>query len=107
MHATRKKARALGLGFRAVRPDSDFVTDPVVMRRIMHPSWGSFRVLREILLPPLRESYEDTMAAAEGADLLVSHTIFYATRLVSETTGIPWACRRSSHHPVSFRRCRR
>ena len=87
----QKKVEALGLGFRAVRPDSIFVTDPAVMPRFMHPRWGTFRVLRELILPALRESYEDTLAAAEGADLLVSHTITYATRLVSETTGIPWA----------------
>ena len=60
------------------------------MPRFMHLRWGTFRVLREWILPVLRESYEDTLAAAEGADLLVSHSIAYATRLVSETTGIPW-----------------
>jgi UDP:flavonoid glycosyltransferase YjiC (YdhE family) len=50
------------------------------------------RFVREILLPVLRESYEDTLAAAEGADLLVSHPLAaYATRLVAEKTGIPWA----------------
>ena len=47
-------------------------------------------MIRELILPVLRESYEDTLAASEGADLLVSHSIAYATRLVSETTGIPW-----------------
>jgi UDP:flavonoid glycosyltransferase YjiC (YdhE family) len=86
----RQKIEALGLGFCAVRPDSDFVTDPAVMRRIMDLRRGTFRVLRELILTVLRDSYEDTLAAADGADLLVSHTIFYATRLVSETTGIPW-----------------
>jgi len=87
----RRKIEALGLGFRAVRPESDFVTDPAVMRRIMNLRWGTFRALLEWMLPALRESYEDTLAAAAGADLLVSHSTFYATRLVSETTGIPWA----------------
>jgi UDP:flavonoid glycosyltransferase YjiC (YdhE family) len=31
----RAKVEALGLGFRAVRPDSALVTDPVAMRRFM------------------------------------------------------------------------
>jgi rhamnosyltransferase subunit B len=86
----RQKVEALGLGFRAVRPDSDFVKDPAVMSRFMHPRRGTFCVLREFILPLLRDSYEDTLAATTGADLLVSHTIAYAARLVAETTGIPW-----------------
>src|SRR5262249_45344126 len=39
----------------------------------------------------LRDSYEDTRAAAGGADLLVSHPLAYATRLVAEKAGGPWA----------------
>jgi len=87
----RQKVKTLGLGFRAVRPDSDWVTDPNVMRRLMDPRMGLIRVVCERLLPVLRQSYEDTLAAAEGADLLVSHPITYATRLVAEKTGIRWA----------------
>jgi UDP:flavonoid glycosyltransferase YjiC (YdhE family) len=44
-----------------------------------------------MLMPALRDSYADTLAAAAGADLLVSHPLTYATRLVAETTGIAWA----------------
>ena len=36
----RKKIEALGIGFRPARSDSDWVTDPDVMRRIMHPRWA-------------------------------------------------------------------
>ena len=42
-------------------------------------------------MPALRESYEDVLAAAQEADLLVSHVLTYATRLVAEKKGIPWA----------------
>ena len=87
----RQKIEALGLGFRPLRPDSDFVSDPDVMRRVMDLRWGTVRVIRELVLPALRDSYEDTLAAAEGADLLVSHPLAYATRLVAEKTGTPWA----------------
>lgn len=44
-----------------------------------------------VILPAVRDSYEDTLAAAEGADLLVSHPICFAARLVAEVTGTPWA----------------
>ena len=88
----RRKVDALGLGFRPLRPDSDFVTDPAAMRRIMDFRWGTIRVLRELILPILRETYEDTVAAVDGgADLLVAHPLTFATRLVAEKQGIPWA----------------
>ncbi len=87
----RKKVEALGLGFHPLRPDSDFVDDPVAMRRIMDFRLGSIHVLRRTILPAVRDSYEDTLAAAEGADLLVSHPLAFATRLVSEARCIAWA----------------
>jgi UDP:flavonoid glycosyltransferase YjiC (YdhE family) len=88
----RSKIEELRLGFRAVRPDSDWVTDPKIMPRLMDPRLGLIRVVCEMLLPVLRQSYEDTLAAAEGADLLVSHPLTgYVTRLVAEKTGIRWA----------------
>ena len=87
----RQKVEALGLPFRAVRPDFFFVSDSQAMQRIMDLRWGSIRVIRELILPVLRDSYEGTLAAAEGADLLVSHPLCYATLLVAENTGIPWA----------------
>src|SRR5436853_141063 len=35
-------------------------------------------------------SFEDLTRAAEGADLIVSHAITYAARLVAEVRGLPW-----------------
>jgi UDP:flavonoid glycosyltransferase YjiC (YdhE family) len=88
----RRKVEDLGLGFHAVRPDSDFVDDPVAMRRIMHFRWGTIHILRKKILPAVRQTYEDTLAAVDaGADLLVSHPLTFAARLVSEVRGIPWA----------------
>jgi UDP:flavonoid glycosyltransferase YjiC (YdhE family) len=84
------KIEGLGLGFRCIRPDSDVVTDPSVMRRFMDLRRGTVRVLREFILPALRESYADILIASEGADLMVSHTLTYATPLVAEKTATPW-----------------
>jgi UDP:flavonoid glycosyltransferase YjiC (YdhE family) len=86
----RDKIEALGLGFAALRPDCDWVTDPERMRRLSHPHWGLLRVL-QMQLGSLREAYEDTLAASEGAGLLVGNLAAYATRLVAEKTGTPWA----------------
>ncbi|MBV9122709.1 MAG: glycosyltransferase, partial [Planctomycetes bacterium] len=94
----RRKIEALGLDFRAVRPDCAWVADRKVMVRFMHPRWGLVRAGRE-LLPALRESYEDLLGAADGADLLVSQMPL-AARLVAEKTGIPWAS--TIHMPLFF-----
>ena len=96
----RKKIESLGIGFRPVRPDSDWVTDPDVMRRIMHPRWGLVRVIREVLLPVLRETYQDTLAAVEGADLLLAMQANYAASLVAEKKGIPWVS--AIHIPIAL-----
>ena len=98
--AYRKKIEGLGLGFRPLRPDSDALDDPAVMGRYMDLRRGTKRVLRDWVMPVIRESYEDTQAAAEGADLLVSHAITFATRLVAEKRGIPWVSTMVS--PVGF-----
>jgi UDP:flavonoid glycosyltransferase YjiC (YdhE family) len=86
----RRKVESLGLGFRTVRPDSDEVADPVVMRRFMDLRRGTARCLQEFILPALRDSYVDTLAATGDADLVVSHTICFAAGLVAEKTGVPW-----------------
>jgi len=75
-----------------VRPDHpDPEADPELMRRSMDRRTGSEFVIRELMMSVLRESYEDTLAAAEGADLLVSHRLTFTPRLVAEKRGIPWA----------------
>jgi UDP:flavonoid glycosyltransferase YjiC (YdhE family) len=88
----RDKIEALGLGFRAVRPDHpDLDADPDLVRRLMDRRKGSECVIREFVVPALRETYEDTLAAAEGADLLVSHMLTFTAPLVAQKKGIPWA----------------
>jgi UDP:flavonoid glycosyltransferase YjiC (YdhE family) len=90
--AYRHKVEALGLGFRAVRPDHpDLDADPGLVRRLLDRRQGSECVIRELMMPVLRQTYEDTLAAAEGADLLVSHMLTFTTPLVAQKKGIAWA----------------
>jgi rhamnosyltransferase subunit B len=89
----RQRIEDRGIRFHAVRPDGPNLDhDRDTMRRIMDRRKGSEYVIREIVLPALQESYEDVLAAAQGADLLVSHVLTYAARLVAEKKGIPWVC---------------
>jgi UDP:flavonoid glycosyltransferase YjiC (YdhE family) len=86
------KIDALRIGFRPVRPDMpDLEGDPGLVQRAMDPQTGTECVIRELMMPVLRQSYDDLMAAADGADLLVSHPLTFTVRLVAEKKGIPWA----------------
>jgi rhamnosyltransferase subunit B len=86
----RAKVEALGLPFRPLRPDSRFVQDAAINRRIMDYRWGTIRVLREVILPAIRVSYDDTLAVAQSADVLISHPLCFTVRLVAEKMQVPW-----------------
>jgi UDP:flavonoid glycosyltransferase YjiC (YdhE family) len=97
----RDMVEALGLGFHAVRPDMpDLSADTDLIRRIMDLRRGPETVIREFMMPALRQSYEDTLAAAEAVDLLVSHPLTFTTQLAAQKRGIPWAS--SVLAPLSF-----
>ncbi|MEX0937715.1 MAG: nucleotide disphospho-sugar-binding domain-containing protein [Pirellulales bacterium] len=96
----REKVESLGLEFRSVRPDCDWLQDGDAVRRLSHPRWGLLRVGRELVMPALAETYEDTLTAARGADLLVAMHASYAARLVAEKTAIPWVS--AVHIPLVF-----
>lgn len=87
----RTRVEATGLDFHAVRPGSEWVADPSLMRHRSHRALGLIRVAREWVLPALRETYEDVRSATTGADLLLSHPLAaYAVRLVAEKHRIDW-----------------
>ena len=88
----KDKVEKAGIEFHAVRPDfPDAKTAAALMDRVMDHKKGSEVVIRELVMPHLRDSYDDLLEAVRGADLLVSHVITYTARLVAEKTGIPWA----------------
>jgi rhamnosyltransferase subunit B len=78
-----------GVAFCPVRPDVD-LEDRAAIRRVMDPKRGPEILLREGLLPHLRDSYVDLAAATHGADLLVTHPITFAGPLVAERHQIRW-----------------
>jgi rhamnosyltransferase subunit B len=88
----REPVETLGLGFHAVRPDlySQAESDPALARQVMDQRRGLETVVRR-LMAHIRDSFDDLSEAARGADLLVSHAMTFATRLVAEVQGIRWA----------------
>jgi UDP:flavonoid glycosyltransferase YjiC (YdhE family) len=61
-----------------------------LFERVMDPVKGSEVIVRELLMPKLRETYEQLRAALDRADLLVTHPITYAGPLAAEHAGLPW-----------------
>ena len=90
----RSKVEAEGLEFYSIRPDiasGNTEQAQEIIKRAMHPTDGTQYVIRELILPYLKNSYEDLMQAVSGADLLITHPITYAGPIVAEKTGIRWA----------------
>lgn len=88
----RQKIEAAGLEFHPVRPDISF-EDKDLHRRLTEPKRGLERVVREYMLPRLRETYDDLLAVAQkdgGADLIISQMLVFAASLVAEKTGVKW-----------------
>ncbi|HEV3470133.1 MAG TPA: nucleotide disphospho-sugar-binding domain-containing protein [Pyrinomonadaceae bacterium] len=99
----REKMEAVGLELHPVRPDlpsheqpdevSRMVVDFIDRRR------GTERIFRWIA-SHLRDAYDDTLAAAGGADLLLTHPLPFVGPLVAEKTGVLWVS--SVLAPLSF-----
>lgn len=74
--------------------------EPELMKKVMHRRTGSEYVLRHIVMENLRRSYDDLINAIDGVDLLVTHTISYATILAARMRKIPFVSTILS--PVNF-----
>ena len=88
-----------GLEFAPVRPDVD-PSDTALMARVMDPARGTEVIVRELLVPALRDAYRDLATAVEGADLLVSHPVTFAAPILAERQGLRWLS--TALAPTSF-----
>ena len=86
----RERVEAAGLEFHPLRGSTVQEPSPELIARVVGGRRGVEYIIRELILPAVRTAYEDTCAASDGADLLVSHPLTVATRLVAETRHIPW-----------------
>jgi rhamnosyltransferase subunit B len=81
-----------GIEFAAAGPliDADAPNARDLFERVMDPRKGSEVIVRELLMPKLRETYEELRSAVAGADLLVTHPITFAGPVVAEQQRVPW-----------------
>lgn len=96
----QQTVESLGLTFRELRPDCDWLSDPEIFRRLNDPRWGLMRLASDWMMPAIRDSYADTLDAAEASDLILAMVGTYASRLVAEKTGTPWVS--AIHAPLAF-----
>lgn len=87
--AYKADVERLGLEHAPARPELD-QADVRTLERALDPRWGAEVILRELLMPLIRESYADLEIAAAGADLLVTHTLTYAGPVLAEKKGLKW-----------------
>ncbi len=99
----REKMETVGLEFHPVRPDMPSIDQPdevaKVVGEVMDPRRGP-EAVGDMLIPYLRDIYDDLEAATAGADLLLTHVLPFAGTLVAQKKGLPWIS--SVLAPASF-----
>jgi len=78
-----------GIDFHPVRPDID-VSDRAILARVMDRRKGGQYLICDLILPALRDTYEDTSRIAADADLLVTHPMTLAAFLFARKSSMPW-----------------
>ena len=104
----RNKIEAEGIIFRPIRPDLPRI-DRALMRQVFDRRKGTEFIFRHILMPNLRDSYQDLAAVAEKPDLIITHPVAFAGPLLARVRAIPWistvlapASFMSAHDPPAF-----
>jgi UDP:flavonoid glycosyltransferase YjiC (YdhE family) len=92
MEVYREKIEAAGLELAPVRPNipPPKEQDRELIEKIMEPRTGPQFLMGEIVYPAVRDSYQDLLAAVDGADLLITHPAAPAGPLIGRKTGMPW-----------------
>lgn len=94
-----EKIRALGLGFASLRPEAD-ENDKELTRRVMDADRGPEFVIRDLIFGNIRDMYDDVLAAATGANALITGELIYVADSVCQKTGSKWIS--TSLAPISM-----
>jgi UDP:flavonoid glycosyltransferase YjiC (YdhE family) len=95
----KEKIADLGLGFASLRPEAD-ENDRELIRNVMDPDRGPEFVIRDLVFGNIRDMYEDVLAAAQGADALVTGELIYVADSVCRKLGTKWIS--TSLAPISL-----
>lgn len=96
----RAKIEAFGLEFHAVGPPAPEGPEYVAMMdRLMDERRGP-EVVTAMFMNALRQTYDETLEAAQGSDLVVTHPLTFGAIAAAEILGISWVS--SVLAPLSF-----
>jgi UDP:flavonoid glycosyltransferase YjiC (YdhE family) len=90
---------AVGLECRPIRPEGD-PSDQTILSKVMDPMRGPEFVIRRIMMPHLRDMYDDLADVTRNADVVVSHPLTFAVPIFCEKHSLPWMA--SVLAPLSF-----
>ncbi len=85
------KIEALGFEFHPLRPDLPGKDDSQTIAQMMDLKTGTEYIIRKWAMPNLRDTYDDLMDSAKGADFIISGELIYPATIVAEKLGIRWA----------------
>ena len=92
---------AAGLEFARVAPSlAELGTPAELARRVSNGLRGTQVLIQDLLMPHLRESHQQLRAAAQQADLLISHPLTFMLQVVAAEQRKPWLS--SILAPASF-----
>lgn len=86
----RERIEDLGFAFHPLRPNWD-PTDQELIALCEDLRRGPEVLFRQLVLPYLRDTYEDLYAAVREADLMLAGELVYAAPLVAEKRDLQWA----------------
>lgn len=85
----REMVERHGLEFHPMRPDVD-PSDTDLIARIMHPARGPEVLIRELVVPAVRDALSDVCDAIRGVDLVISHPVAFAVPIAADALKVPW-----------------
>lgn len=85
----REKLALLGFEMTAMRPNLS-PDDEELAHDLMDAKKGTEKIIRQLLMPVLRETYADLLEATRDADLLIPNEVVYAAPIVAEKTNLKW-----------------
>ena len=89
----REKMDTVGIDFHPVRPDMPSYDQPEVLAdlvgRAMDPKTGG-EVVADMVVPHLRDIYQDLDAATAGADLLLTHPLPLVGPIIAQKKRLNW-----------------
>jgi rhamnosyltransferase subunit B len=87
----RTAIEAERIDYAPMRPHAADLGDPAeLVGKLLHPTQGPRYLIREIMMPHVRGAYEDLDRACSGADVLVTHPLAFAGRIVAEKRALAW-----------------